>query len=347
MNPIRRRWRPILISIVLLILLAVAGLILWAGSEIASPTRRGLQDFHREFLSNPATHGLQIEKFTASDGTPCLVCTPDPSRNLGDRGTKIRQQLTARGLVLKPAAQIIGTLVLVHGRKGRKEDYLPIAERLCASGFRCVIPDMPAHGDHPATIATYGVREAGLPARVLDESAKYFHFDPQPAGLLGMSMGGSVSVHAADLPDAPWKALAIISSFDSFPKVIEGQASRHIGTTLGPLWARSTDLVYHWKSGIHLADIQPAKHAASIRIPTLIAHGTTDHVSAIARGKCLYDSLPASTPKKWIEIPPPITTTRSSPPTPSTPTSPSGCCGTWVNDRNVAAVCDRRSLSGG
>src|SRR6478672_12129318 len=172
MKFIRKRWRRLLSSTVLLILFTAAGLMYWAGSEIASPTRRGIQDFHREFLSNPATHGLVIEKFTASDGTPCLVCTPDSASNLGDRGVKIRQQLIARGLVLKRAGQIVGTLVLVHGRKGRKEDYLPIAERLCAAGFRCVIPDLPAHGDHPGTIATYGVREATLPARVLDEAAQ-------------------------------------------------------------------------------------------------------------------------------------------------------------------------------
>ncbi|MES2659081.1 MAG: alpha/beta fold hydrolase [Verrucomicrobiota bacterium] len=303
MKFLRNRWRFILLSTVLLILLTATGLVFWAGSEIASPTRRGLQDFHREFLSNPAAHGLVIDRFTASDGTPCLVCTPDPSGNLGDRGKKIRQQLTTRGLKLTPSGGIIGTLVLVHGRKGRKEDYLPIAERLCAAGFRCVIPDLPAHGDHPATLATYGVREAGLPARVLAEAARKFAFAPQPAGLLGMSMGGSVSVHAADLPDAPWKALAVICSFDSFPKVIEGQASYYIGPTLGPWWAEGTDLVYHWKSGIHLADIQPHRHAASITLPTLIAHGTADRVSSITCGKCLHDSLPAATPKQWIEIP--------------------------------------------
>lgn len=303
MKFLRKRWQRLLLFTVLLTLLTATGLVFWAGSEIASPTRRGLQDFHREYLSNPVAHGLVIQSFTASDGTPCLVCTPDPSGNLGDRGNKIRQQLTARGLKLTPSGGIVGTLVLVHGRKGRKEDYLPIAERLCAVGFRCVIPDLPAHGDHPATIANYGVREASLPARVLGEAARRFAFDPQPAGLLGMSMGGSVSVHAADLSDSPWKALAVICSFDSFPKVIEGQASHYIGSTLGPWWAAGTDIVYQRKSGIHLADIQPAKHAASIRIPTLVAHGTVDFVSPISRGRSLYDSLPATTPKRWIEIP--------------------------------------------
>jgi uncharacterized protein len=271
--------------------------------EIASPTRRPLMDYHREFMSNPTAHGLVVDHFTASDGMPCLVCTPYPSGNLSERGEKIRQQLGERHLKLPPFGKVIGTLVLVHGRKGRKEDYLAIAERLCAVGFRCVIPDLPAHGDHPATLATYGVREAELPARVLAEAARKFAFDPQPAGLFGMSMGGSVWVDAADQPAAPWKALAVICSFDSFPKVIESQASHYIGSALGPQWARATDIVYHWKTGIHLADIQPHRHAAMITIPTLIAHGTEDCVSSITRGKCLHDSLPATTLKQWIKIP--------------------------------------------
>lgn len=303
MKPIRNRWPLLLLSIVPLILLTATGLVVWAGSEIASPTRRPLMDYHRNFLSNPTAHGLVVAHFTASDGTPCFVCTPDPSGNLGDRGNNIRQQLTARRLGLPPFGKVIGTLVLVHGRKGRKEDYLPIGERLCAVGFRCVIPDLPAHGDHPATLATYGVREAELPARVLDEAALKFAFDPQPAGLIGMSMGGSISVYAADRPAASWKALAVICSFDSFPKVIENQASHYIGPALGPWWAMATDIVYHWKTGIHLADIQPHRHAALITIPTLIAHGTEDRASPITCGKYLYDSLPAATPKQWIEIP--------------------------------------------
>jgi uncharacterized protein len=303
MKFVRQCWLRILFSIVLLIFLTAVGVIFWAGSQIASPPRRELLDYHREYLSNPAAHGLVLDRFTASDGTPCLMCAPDPSGNLGDRGIKIRQQLAERGHTLEPAGRIVGTLVLVHGRKGRKEDYLPIAERLCAAGFRCVIPDMPAHGDHPARTITYGVREAGLPYRVLHEAAARFSFDPKPAGLLGMSMGGSVSVHAAAMPGAPWKALAVISSFDSFPKVIEGQASYYIGSTLGPFWAKGTDIVYQSKTGIHLAKIQPHRHAASITIPTLIAHGTADPVSSMNCGQCLFEALPATTTKRWIEIP--------------------------------------------
>ncbi len=300
---IRQHWRKILSACALAVGSAAAGLAFWAGSQIASPTRRPLMDYHRDFLSNPTTHGLQIQRFIVSDGTPSLVCTPCPSGNLGTRGVKVRQQLEARGTALPAPGKITATLVLLHGRKGRKEDYLPVAERLCAAGFRCVIPDLPAHGEHPAAVATYGVREASLPARVLEEAAKFFAFEKQPAGLIGMSMGGSVAVHAAALPGAPWQALVVISSFDSFPPVIAHQASRYVGTTAGPLWATATNVVFHWKSGIALDDIQPHEKAALIRIPTFVAHGSGDHVVPIASGRRLFDSLTHAQPKKWEDIP--------------------------------------------
>lgn len=298
---IRRHPRKIAAASILAIILTACGLVLWAGFEIASPTRRPVMDYHLEFLTKPAAHGLLIDRFTASDGTPVLVCSP--TATLGNRGEIIRHQLTSRGLTLPPAGTVSGTLVLCHGRKGRKEDYLPIAERLCAVGFRCVIPDLPAHGDHPGKIATYGVREAEIPARILDEASRKFAFEKHPAGLLGMSMGGSVAVHAANLPNAPWKSLVVISSFDSFPAAIEGQASRYIGTTLGPLWASATAFVYQWRSGISLSDIQPHHHAASIRIPTLIAHGTGDSVIPMSSGRRLFGSFPNTTSGKWQEIP--------------------------------------------
>jgi pimeloyl-ACP methyl ester carboxylesterase len=278
-----------------------AGMAFWAGSEIASPPRRGLMDYHRDFLTSQDAHGIRIDRFSASDGTPCLVVNPAGSP--GERGSIIRKQLAERGFTLLPFGAITGTLVLAHGRKGRKEDYLPIAERLCAAGFRCVIPDLPAHGDHPADIATYGLREAGLPALVLDEASRKYGFDKHPAGLMGMSMGGSVAVHAANQPDAPWKALVVVASFDSFNSAIHGQAVRHAGFTLGSLWADASDTVYRWKSGVSVGKIRPFLHAGNIRIPTLIAHGTADDVVSMDSGHRLYEAFPATTVKKWVEIP--------------------------------------------
>ncbi len=116
-------------------------------------------------------------------------------------------------------------------------------------------------------------------------------------------MGGSVAVHAADQVDAPWTALVVVSSFDSFASAIDGQAIHHAGVTLGPLWSDASDAVFRWKSGVSIKEIQPCQHAASIGIPTLIAHGTADHVVSMESGRRLFDSLPDSISKKWVEIP--------------------------------------------
>ena len=257
-------------------------------------------DYHREYLNRPGEHGLRIETFTTADGTPCLVCTP--AGKLGERGEIIRRQLTDRGSVLAPFGQIRGTLVLVHGRKGRKEDYLPIAERLVAAGFRCVIPDMPAHGDHPGKIATYGIREACIPGESLKQASRKFRFDAQPAGLFGISMGGSVSLHASGLADAPWRALVIVASFDSLSSVVDDRAGRHLGTTAGSILSAATREIFLRKTGVSLASIRPISYASSLRIPVLIAHGTEDLQVSTACGRRLFDAVPTTVPSRWVEI---------------------------------------------
>lgn len=286
-----------------LCMVAMAALACWAGLEIASPARRGLQDYHREFLSQPTLHGVEVKAFALDDGTPCLLCVPDALGALGERGVRVRSELEMRGLKLAEPGRILGTVVLVHGRRGRKEDYLLIAERLCAVGFRCLLFDLPGHGEHPGAVSGYGMLEAELPRRVLGEAAERFDFDPQPAGLFGISMGGSVAMHAAALPETPWRALVVIASFDAFSPVVEHQGRRWFGEWCGPLWGWLSGGVYEMRTGVPMAEIQPAVKAASLAVPVLIAHGSVDRVVPVESGRRLFEALPVRLEKRWIEIP--------------------------------------------
>jgi hypothetical protein len=125
-----------------------SGLAVWAASdELAAPTRRELQDYHRELLHDPAARGLSVRRFPCGQNTTaCLLVEPDARAGLTARTKQLRSQLRARGLALPVYGNVHGILVLLHGRKGRKEDLLPVAERFAAAGFRSVIPDLPAHG---------------------------------------------------------------------------------------------------------------------------------------------------------------------------------------------------------
>ena len=286
----------------MLIIVAAAACV-WAGFELAAPPRRILQDYHREFLTDPAAHGVQVKKFTAKDGTPCLLVEPEPNGKLGMRGQRVREELSSKKITLAAPGKSIGTLVLVHGRNGRKEDYLLIAERLCAAGFRCLLPDMPGHGDHPGQHVTFGITEKNIPGDVLREAAEQFHFSPSPAGLMGMSMGGAVAVRAAAMPKAEWKALVIVSSFDKLNVAIQKTASDHAGHWLGSLWTKGAGLVYRFLTKHSLSEIRSDSAAAAITMPTLVAHGTRDSVIPIESGKRLYAALPATLEKQWIDVP--------------------------------------------
>lgn len=275
----------------------------WAGNEIASPQRRPLQDYHADFLAHPAAHGVVVTPFTLTDQTPCLLVAPQPGGLAGHRGEMIRRQLMEKGLVLPPFGEARGTLVLVHGRRGRKEDYLPIAERLCAVGFRCVLCDMPAHGDHPTATCTYGLLEREIPGRTLAEAAAQFGFPAAPAGLLGMSMGGAVATQAAGVPGAEWKALVVISSFDRLQTAIQKNVEDRAGSLLAGAWIGGAAQVFRWKTGRMLTDICSDAAAARVKAPTLMAHGTADEVVPIASGKALFAALPAGLETRWVDVP--------------------------------------------
>jgi alpha-beta hydrolase superfamily lysophospholipase len=299
----RRRWLKWGLSLTAGAVAVGGGLTWWAATELVAPGRRTLQAYHREFLEDPQAHGVMVRRFELTDGTPCFLVEPAAGLALGKRGQRLRDQLQGQGLALRPVGDCTGTLVLLHGRKGRKEDYLLIAERFCAAGFRCVIPDLPGHGEHPASAVGFGLLEGALPEKALAEAAERFGFDAKPAGLMGMSMGGSVAMHAAARANSPWKALVILSSFDALQPVVAQQAVNRAGTWLGGLWATSAGWLYESETGLALGSINSAALAKQVTMPTLVAHGTADRVIPLEAGRRLYEALPEALEKKWVEIP--------------------------------------------
>lgn len=274
-----------------------------AAGQLAHPPRRPLQDYHYEFLDNPGLHGVVLHPFVCTDGTPALVCEPGPQDTIGKRGLLIREQLARKNIALPPPGKMVGNLVLVHGRRGRKEDYLLIAERFCAVGFRCILPDLPAHGDHPGSTACYGVKESGIPDAVLREAAARFGFAPEPAGIMGISMGGAVSVRSVANNETPWRAAVFLATFDTLEHVINHQASGHAGHWLGGIWQAITGWCYERNTGLPVDAANSAGLVPSLKCPVLLGHGTADRVIPIECGRLLYEALPANIEKRWVEIP--------------------------------------------
>jgi len=105
--------------------------------DFISPTRRELQPYHNSYLTTPDAHGLLLSHHVFGKAqVPTLIARPDSTREPSPSGQVLRSQLHAKGIFLAPPQTEQAIIVLLHGRKGRKEDMLPIAA--------LSLPDLPA-----------------------------------------------------------------------------------------------------------------------------------------------------------------------------------------------------------
>ncbi len=290
----------VLISL-LVLAITTFGVLTWlASSRLICPPRRSLQDYHREILAHASEHGLRIEAFRVGEA-PCLLCEPVAQPGPAVKGNKLRAELQASGVNLPPWGHIQATLVLLHGHSGCKEDHLPVAERFCAAGFRCLLVDLPGHGQHPAPFASFGVREATLPQEVLEMAARQFQFPPAPAALFGISQGGAIVLQAAAQDPASWFAVAELSSFASLDQVVANQSHGLFGF-LAPLANSLVTRLVQQRAGYTPAQVRPLDAAARFPLPVLIGHGEADAFVTPDQAYKLYAALPSSN-KQFLSIP--------------------------------------------
>ncbi|MES2981152.1 MAG: alpha/beta fold hydrolase [Verrucomicrobiota bacterium] len=275
----------------------------WCASEIAEPGRRSLNPASQEFFEETSLAGFTVESFESSGGMPCLVCTPKSMAAFSKKGETIRGQLLEKKMTLAPSGEIIGTLLILHGRTGMKEDYLAVAERFCAVGFRCIIPDLPGHGSNKQRFTTYGVLEAPMVLKCYEEAAAKYGFAQEPCMILGQSMGGAYAVQVAALDESPFQAMVVVSSFDKLQTVVTGETSELLGDVVGAAVSGSVEHVYAWKTGVKISDINTAEKAPMIHIPTLVIHGASDQTIPVASGEKLYHSFPSDLEKQWLVVP--------------------------------------------
>ena len=277
-----------------------------ASSRLISPSRAAVHDHQREILDHPADHGLVIQAFTVRTGddhdTPCLMCEPSKKPGTALKGNKVRQELLAQGVAVPLWGDIQATLVLLHGHSGRKENFLAVSERFCAAGFRCLMMDLPGHGDHPARFATFGVTEAKLPHEVLMAAAKRFSFPSKPAGLFGISQGGAIALQTAARGDETWFAIGELSGFASLDEVVDAQAQHWFGPLQGPAHDVVNWLVAQ-RAGFRPEQVRPLDAAALLKDqPVLIGHGDRDSFITCEQARRLFAAVP-SRRKEFLNIP--------------------------------------------
>ncbi|GAA5481469.1 alpha/beta hydrolase family protein [Haloferula sargassicola] len=288
-----RRWLQRIAFTSSLLALAALSTIGWLGSgHLVEPKRRALQDYHLERLEHPAAFGLKITAYTGPEKTPCLLVEPEPGGR-GWRARDLRKSLKRP----PPWGEILGTVVMLNGHGGRKEDHLPSCERFTAAGFRCLVPDLPGHGDHPAPHATFGKDECELIEALVDDLPGRFSLKPQPVFLYGVSQGGAIALQTAARSPQRWAGVISAAAFASLERTVERSAAelapKYAG--LAPVAAFSVGCGSWLRAGYAPWQIRPAKAAEKLTMPVMIIHGENDRFIPFADAREIFDRIPAET----------------------------------------------------
>ena len=296
LNGIKFWKRPLalVLASVLLMALTFVGVVEWATRELLEPTEQPLTEYTREWVESPAAHGISIRKATFRSGRSSYLIVEPAGEKPARRGFILRKQLRGKGVLLEEFGVIRADLILLHGRDGRKEGMLPIAERFCAAGFRCLIPDLPPGG------FAGNEGEGSIVFDLLTEWREGSGEPVLPCGMWGLSLGGAYATRAAALESKAWFGMVIVNTFDQLDAVVQGQARRYFGFS-GSWIHRAVGWNARRRKGLDMKTIAPSDWAGQVTTPVLAVHGTDDVVVPIGRGQRLFEVF-ASQDKQWLEV---------------------------------------------
>ncbi|MEM7697581.1 MAG: alpha/beta fold hydrolase [Verrucomicrobiota bacterium] len=275
-------------------------------SRFITTCPRELEERHELILANPADYGLSLEsgEVTSEDNLLLTTCLVTRSEEVGT-ATKLRSmqtRLAARGI--ERSASLRGTVVIVHGRGGFKENMLAIAMRYIAADFRCIIYDQRAHGQSEGNYCTYGIRERRDLSSVLDHYENLLGQRGEPLGpvhAFGLSMGAATLLLATET-ESRLASVTAICPYAELPSVARIGAKQRVHDRL-PNWLIDATLWTAGKrAGFNPWDVQPIRAAAAWDRPIYLVHGTLDGVIPIEHGHRLRDVTRGEN-CRWEEIP--------------------------------------------
>lgn len=301
----RARFRRFVIIAAVLAIVGLLGFLWISSSFLLTPNRHELEPRHLAMLAQPAEYGLDLEPFRVetTDGTGLAAVLVTRADHPG-KAEKSRRMAALLGVPFSgPAPTPRGTVFLLHGRSGKKEDMLAVAERFVAADYRCLVYDARCHGESDGENCTFGYAERGDFQAVLDQTLALLASRGEPPGQLcavGISLGASVLLQS--LPDEPrLSSVVAVAPFATLPDVINHSARRNIYRHI-PLWLiAGTMRTGGLRAGFDPFQVSPLHGVERSTRPIFFVHGELDEVIPVEHTRRLHAA--AAGPKKLRLIP--------------------------------------------
>lgn len=288
----RARFRRFVIVTAVLATVGLVGFLWISSSFLLTPNRHELEPRHHAVLNQPAEYGLELETFRVktTDGIGLAAMLVTRADHPG-KAEKSRRMASLLGVPFSgPAPAPRGTVFLLHGRSGKKEDMLAVAERLVAADYRCLIYDARCHGESDGVNCTFGYAETGDFRTILDHTLSLLEArgeDPGQICALGISLGASVILQA--LPDETRiEAIVAVAPFATLPEVVNHSARRNIYQHI-PLWLiAGTMRTGGLRAGFDPFQVSPLRGVELSNRSIFFVHGEQDAVIPVDHTRRLH-----------------------------------------------------------
>ena len=237
------------LAVVVLMIVAYAGVSYFIASGVTGAEREELED-------HPKDYGLEYEdvEFLSRKGDVTLEGWYLPSPCCGP------------------------SLIFVHGISGNRSsrEATEMAAHLVEMCFNVLLFDLRAHGSSGGDRITGGIDEAE------DVLGAYDYMrsrgaDPHQVGLLGRSMGaGAATLAAAAEPGI--RALVLDGTYAEVHELIAFEIGRKtpVPEWVAPVFIPGASLLANTLYGIDLSRLAPERAVRSIDVPILVIHGEAD-----------------------------------------------------------------------
>ncbi len=191
-----------------------------------------------------------------------------------------------------------GSIILLHGIGGCKEDFLGLSNKLRQQNIASIVFDSRAHGQSGGQFCTYGAKEKEDISAIIDLIES--RYPNQPIGIWGNSMGGAIAIQAM-ASDKRINFGIIESTFTDLHQIVFDYQKRLLKI---PSRALSD---YVLKRAGEIASfnptlIQPIEAVKHIKQPILLTHGDADKNIPFEYGQALFEALSAKD-KEFVRVP--------------------------------------------
>ena len=187
-----------------------------------------------------------------------------------------------------------GTVLILHGLWDSKARYFGLGERLAASGFDVVLPDLRSHGRSDGEHVTYGALEK-RDMRVLMDGLFASGKVRGPLRVFGVSMGAAIAVQYAAL-EPRCRGVVAVAPYKDARSVVRRLCPLMSEAKYQAVWARAAEIAHFDPN-----DTSTTEAAAALTCPLVVVHGMLDSLVPHGHGKAVYDAAPE--PKRLITVP--------------------------------------------